>query len=39
MLKEMAKKRIKDFTTVLNCIVVPCVLGSFWLFGQWMNSR
>lgn len=39
MLKELARKRIKDFTTLLNCIVVPAVLGSFWLYALWLDAR
>lgn len=39
MLKEMAAKRIKDFTTLLNWIVVPSVLGSIWLFSYWLDGR
>lgn len=29
--KELNRKRIRDFTTLLNWIVVPCVLGGIWL--------
>lgn len=39
MLKELASKRIKDFTTLLNWFVVPGVLGSFWLFAHWLGAR
>lgn len=39
MLKELAAKRIKDFTTLLNWFVVPSVLGSFWLFAHWLGVR
>ncbi len=35
MIKEMERKRIKDFTTLLNCMVVPCILGCIWMIDRW----